>query len=178
MQPLTSPFPAPPPARPVMAFALRMLAYYVIMAGLYRMIPNPILQHTVYPTLFGHPTASVIDWLWPDEAIEAMANQLSSPRAALEIVRGCDGSGVLFLMTAAVLAFPAGARARLAGVVLGMALVYGLNLLRLGGLYFIAAYQKSWFVPLHTYFIPSLMIVVVALFYLHWLTYTAPDVRD
>lgn len=159
-------------------FALRMFVYYVSMAALYHQIPIPILQDTVYPTIFGHPTAAVIDWLRPGEAIKATANQLTSPRAALEIVRGCDGSGVLFIMMAAVLAFPAGWRARAAGIVLGLCLVYGLNLLRLGSLYFVAAYHKPWFLAVHTYFIPSLMILLVALFYLRWLDHVVPNARS
>jgi len=59
-------------------------------------------------------------------------------------------------------------------VLLGAALVYALNLVRLVGLYFVAAYRQSWFLLLHTYFIPSLLIVAIALFYLRWISYAAP----
>lgn len=166
------------PARPAPSlpgFALRMLAFYGVMHVLYFLVPDAMLKNTLYPWLFGEPTAALIGWQWPDEAIAAAANRLSSPRAVLEIVRGCDGSGVLFLVTAAVLAFPASWRARCVGVLLGAALVYALNLLRLGGLYFVAAYRQPWFQPLHTYFIPTLLIVLVALFYLGWLARVAPQ---
>lgn len=176
--PTSSPLSAAlPPAPSVTGFALRLLLCYGLLHALYFMVPIPVLQDSVYPALFGHPTAAVIGWLAPDEAVTVLANRLSSPRAALDIVRGCDGSGVLFLVAAAVLAFPAGWRARISGVLLGALLVYGLNLVRLGGLYFIAAYHKSWFQPLHTYFIPTLLIVLVALFYLRWLAHVAPDER-
>lgn len=158
-------------------FVLRMLVCYGLLHALYFLVPIPVLQETVYPALFGHPTATVISWFAPDEAITVIANRLSSPRAALDIVRGCDGSGVLFLMTAAVLAFPATWRARLLGVLLGALFVYGLNLARLGGLYFIAAYRKDWFLPVHTYFMPTLLILLVALFYLRWLSQVAPQAR-
>lgn len=170
------------PAAPLVpsptAFALRMLAYYGVMHALYFLVPDAVLKDTVYPWLFGQPTAAAIAWQWPDEAVAAAANRLSSPRAVLEIVRGCDGSGALFLVTAAVLAFPASWRARMLGVLLGAALVYALNLLRLGGLYFVAAYRHAWFQPLHTYFIPTLLIVLVALFYLGWLARVAPQARS
>jgi hypothetical protein len=56
-------------------------------------------------------------------------------------------------------------------------LVYALNLARLVGLYFVAAYRMPWFLPLHAYFVPSLLIVAVALFYMGWIAYAAPFSR-
>lgn len=55
-------------------------------------------------------------------------------------------------------------------MLLGAVLVYALNLARLVGLYFVAAYHLPWFLPLHTYFIPSLLIVIVALFFMWWVS--------
>lgn len=158
----------------MLGFALRMLVCYGVFHALYFWIPIDVLHDEIYPRLFGQPAVAMIDALQPAEAVSAQANRLSSPRAALEIVRGCDGSGVLFLVCAAVLAFPTSWRARLAGVLFGAALVYALNLLRLAGLYFVAAYRPPWFLPLHTYFVPMLLIVAMALFYLAWLGWAAP----
>ena len=155
-------------------FVVRMLAYYGGFHLLYFLLPSAVLHDTIYPHLFGQPTAWLVNALIPDEAVVATANRIASPRAVLEIVRGCDGSGVLFLINAAVLAFPATWRARVAGVLLGAALVYVLNLARLAGLYVVASYRLPWFLPLHTYFVPSLLIVVMALFYLAWLAHAAP----
>jgi len=89
------------------AFVLRMLGYYGMFHVLYFLIPMAVLHDQIYPLLFGHPTVSIISALQPAEAVQASANRIASPRAILEIVRGCDGSGVLFLITAAILAFPA-----------------------------------------------------------------------
>lgn len=158
----------------LLGFALRMLVCYGIFHALYFWIPIELLHDEIYPRLFGQPAVAMIGALQPDEAVSAHANRLGSPRAALEIVRGCDGSGVLFLVCAAVLSFPASWRARLAGVLLGAVLVYGLNLLRLTGLYFVAAYRPPWFLPLHTYFVPTLLIVAMALYYLAWLGWATP----
>jgi len=154
-----------------------MLAYFGAMLALYFLVPDAMLKDVLYPSLFGEPAAALIGWQWPEEAVAAASNRLTSARAALEIVRFCDGSGVLFIVIAAVLAFPASWRARVLGTLLGAALVYALNLLRLGGLYFVAAYHQPWFQALHTYFIPTLMIVLVALFYLGWLARVAPADR-
>lgn len=158
----------------MLGFALRMLAWYGLFHVLYFRLPIPFLHDQLYPTLFGHPSAVLIELMSADEAVTVTANRIASPRAILEIVRGCDGSGVLFLITAAILSFPASWKARAWGVGLAAALVYGLNLARLVGLFFIAVYRQSWFLSLHTYFIPTLLILAIALFYLRWISHVAP----
>ncbi|MGD9604430.1 MAG: exosortase family protein XrtM [Gammaproteobacteria bacterium] len=156
-------------ARSPLTFALRLLLTYALFHGAYLLIPDRILHDVLYPTLFGVPTTEIVGRLAPGEAVSAQANRIASPRAVLEIVRGCDGSGALFLLAAAILSFPASARARTAGLLLGTVFLYALNLARMIGLYFVAAYRTDWFLPLHTYFIPTLLVVAVTLFYLVWL---------
>ena len=90
-------------------------------------------------------------------------------------MRGCDGSGVLFLVIAAVLAFPARWPLRALGLLGGALLVYGLNMVRLVGLYFVAAYHGGWFPLLHTYLVPSLVIVVVVICYMQWVALAVPN---
>ena len=151
-----------------LGFVVRMLVYYGVLNGLYFLIPIATLHDHLYLGLFGRPSVGVINAIASAEHVVAATNRIMSARAVLEIVRGCDGAGVWFLITAAVMAFPATWRQRASGAVLGMLLVYALNLARLTGLYFVAAYRQAWFLPLHTYFIPSLLIVVVALYFMWW----------
>lgn len=166
---------APEPSVPsvpstTVGFVLRMLVYYALMHGAYFLVPNAVLHQNIYPALFGTPSVYLINTVSPVEQAYSRDNRISSRHAALEIVRGCDGSGVWFLITAAVLAFPAAWRMRAVGVIGGVLLVYLLNLARLAGLYFVVARAPDWFLPLHTYFIPSLLIVLVSLYYLAWVS--------
>jgi exosortase/archaeosortase family protein len=66
---------------------------------------------------------------------------------------------------------------RALGILGGVLLVYLLNLARLSVLYFVVARAPDWFLPLHTYFIPTLLIVLVSLYYLAWVS-RASVVRD
>lgn len=168
---------ATPAPSTTVGFVLRMLVFYGIMHGAYFLVPNSALHESIYPVLFGAPSVYVINGVSPAEQAFSQDNRISSRHAALEIVRGCDGSGVWFLITAAVLAFPAAWRMRALGILGGVLLVYVLNLARLAGLYFVVARVPDWFLPLHTYFIPSLLIVIVSLYYLAWVS-RASIVRD
>lgn len=149
-------------------FVVTMVLIYGAFHVAYHAIPDAILRDVVYFHGFVQPSSWLVNWLNPAEGVAAVGNQMRSPRAVLEIVRGCDGSGVWFLVSAAVLAFPASWRMRAVGVLAGAALVYCLNLARLVGLYFVAGYRGSWFLPLHTYFVPTLLIVVICLFFMQW----------
>jgi len=100
--------------------------------------------------------------------VVAGGGKLSSPRATLSIVRGCDGAGVTFLLIAAVLAFSAGWKYKLLGAAGALVLTYALNELRVVGLYFVAAYHSEWFGLLHDYLVPTLLIVACCIFFAAW----------
>jgi exosortase family protein XrtM len=155
-------------------FLLLFALGYVVLHSLYFCVPTPILVDHVYHYGIVKVAAALIGWLAPGEAVNAAGHRLWSARASLEIVRGCDGSGVLFLLTAAVLAQAAPLKKKLLGVLGALALVYLLNQLRVVGLYFVASYREAWFVPLHAYFIPILMILLSVLYFAGW---TARAVR-
>lgn len=88
----------------MLGFVVRMLLYYGVLHAVYFLIPIAILHDQLYLQIFGRPSAGLIDLMVPAEEVTALANRIASPRATLEIVRGCDGSGVLFMISAAVVA--------------------------------------------------------------------------
>jgi exosortase family protein XrtM len=98
----------------------------------------------------------------------AQQNHLLSAKANLEIVRGCDGAGVLFLVVSAIIAFPSIWRRRLVGLFLGIGLIYLLNLLRICILYFVIAYRPGWFPLVHVYLAPTLMVMVGCCYFAWW----------
>lgn len=153
---------------PSLRFVFGMLLIYGVCHALYFAISDQFLHDVAYPRLFGAPSVAVIHALDSDSQVQVLANRIGSPRAVLEVVRGYDGSGMWFLIAAAVLAFPGTWRYKIIGLFAGTALVYVLNVMRLVGLYFVAAGQPAWFLPLHTYFVPTLLIVIISLFFMTW----------
>lgn len=146
-------------------FATWMMLWYTAMHAAYFAVPDVVLREQVY-ALLTRVGAALVNLLQPLEAARADANLLVSGRAVLEIVRGCDGSGAMFMLTAALLAAPLTARVKGAGLVAGVVLVLLLNQARITGLYFVAAYQPGWFLPLHAYVVPSLLVLAVLLHFL------------
>jgi exosortase family protein XrtM len=144
------------------------LGFYGIFHTLYFGLPDEVLRDVVYYRGISVFCSQLIHLIAPLEQVSAVQNHLQSPHADLEIVRGCDGAGALFLVMAAILAFPASVKRKIIGLVLGVGLMYSLNLIRISGLYFVVAYHNDWFTVIHTYLAPTLLIIIACLFFAWW----------
>ncbi|OAI01838.1 exosortase family protein XrtM [Methylomonas methanica] len=141
---------------------------YVLFDYAYFKIPVDLFSNVIYYHGVVTVCADVLNWLAPLEQVLAKQNHLLSAKANLEIVRGCDGAGVLFLVVSAVLVFPSGLKRKVLGLLLGTGLIYGLNLLRICVLYFVIAYQPGWFQLIHTYVAPTLMVIFGCFYFAWW----------
>ena len=132
------------------------------------MIPDAVLGHFVYHNVVVSIAANTINLFAPTEHVSTLHNKLVSSQASLEIVRGCDGAGTIFLLIAAMIAFTASVKHKFIGVSLGLLLLYILNESRIICLYFILAYKRGWFQVVHTYYAPTLIIIISSLFFMWW----------
>ena len=165
--------------RPQLAFLFLLVLWYGTFDWVYRQVPDQLLADRVYRWGINEVAADIINALHSDARVSVDAHRLVSPRATLEVVRGCDGSGLLFLLSAAVLAFSASWRRKLVGLAAATAAVYVLNELRIVALYFVLVSHPAWFVALHASVIPMIVIAFNAMFYLwwtHWATTHNADV--
>lgn len=149
-------------------FLLLFAAIYGLLHFAYFQIPDEVLRDVVHYHGLVKVSAGLIDLLAPVEHVAALQNHIISPLANLEVVRGCDGSGAMFLIVAAVLAFPASVVRKLVGIAASLALMYVLNLVRIVSIYFVVAYYPAWFLPAHTYFAPTLIVLLGCLFFAWW----------
>jgi exosortase family protein XrtM len=149
-------------------FLLLFASGYALLYWAYWQVPDAVLRDSLYPIAILGPCAALVNLLFPAEAVTVASGMLQSPRASLEVVRGCDGSGMLFLIVAAIMAFPSAWRARMAGLCGALLLVHALNTARIMLLYFAAAYRESWFLPLHTYLVPTLFVLGGGLYFAWW----------
>ncbi len=144
------------------------VACYTLLDYAYFKIPVDLFANVIYYHGMVAICSDLINFFAPLEQVLAKQNHLLSAKADLEIVRGCDGAGALFLVVSAVLVFPSGLKRKLLGLLLGIGLIYSLNLLRICVLYFVIAYQPSWFQLIHTYVAPTLMVVLGCFYFAWW----------
>jgi len=154
-------------------------AVYLALYGAYQQIPNAILGDRVYHPFIAAPGADLIRWLAPADPVQALSNRIVSGNTVLEVVRGCDGAGVLFLLIAAILSVR-GPLLRVVGGLLGaLAFVYVVNQVRIVVLYFAIARHGDWFVPLHAAVFPTLFVALGLIYFSVWLSFaSAPPSRE
>src|ERR1700736_2893050 len=87
------------------------------------------------------PTAALINWFAPAEAVRVDGPSLTPPTSVLRITRGCEGLEMLLLLTAGILAFPTSTRHRARGFCVGLIIVYALTIARLVLLHFTLLYS-------------------------------------
>lgn len=141
---------------------------YALLDYGYFKIPDALFINVHYYHGVVKVCADLINIIAPLEQVLAQQNHLISAHVNLEIVRGCDGAGVLFLVISAILVFPATLRRKLLGLILGISLIYSINLLRIGVLYFVVAYQADYFALIHTYLAPTFMVIAGCAYFALW----------
>jgi exosortase family protein XrtM len=119
---------------------------------------------------------AVINLLTPKAQAVADGTRIVAAGGGLNVMFGCEGTDIVFLLAAAFVVFPMGRRARGLGLLLGLLWVYALNQARIVALFYSFRADRSLFELLHTTAAPLVMIVLTGLFF-HWWLQRA-DVRD
>ncbi len=142
----------------------------------YTRIPDAVLVKAVYYHGIVAPGVSVIQLIAPDDQVHGFGNQIVSGSNVLEIVRGCDGAGVLFLLVAAIVAARRSAARGVGGILGATLFVWLLNQARVIVLYFALAKQRTLFLPLHSYVFPSLFVLLGLIYFCAWSVPPTPRV--
>lgn len=98
----------------------------------------------------------------------AAVRLVGAPVLPVEVTLACSGADVIALCVGAILAYPVAWSRRLAGAGLGVALILGLNTLRIGTLGRAAA-SPAWFDALHLYIWPAALTLAVAAYVFAWM---------
>jgi exosortase H (IPTLxxWG-CTERM-specific) len=97
----------------------------------------------------------------------ADGTRLRSAAFAVDVKNGCNGVEAMLILVAAILAYPAGWRARLAGVAAGTVAIQGANLVRVVSLFWLGAHHREVFDLFHTaVWQTALILLAVGLFVL------------
>ncbi|MFA5684384.1 MAG: exosortase H [Lysobacteraceae bacterium] len=130
-------------------------------------------EHVTLP--FTSVLASVSGWLITlfdsNVAAEGIVIRSLSNGFAVAIAPGCDGIEAVIILVAAVLAFPAPWKHKLAGVVVGFFAIQGLNLVRIISLFYMGQWSKVAFDWFHLYLWQALIVLDALAVWLIWLRY-------
>jgi exosortase H (IPTLxxWG-CTERM-specific) len=148
----------------------RFLALFLLfLGGGFTLVSlNWVNDHAIEPFTAGiaRASADALDLL--GQHTTRQGTVIRGARFAVNVRNGCNGVETMLIFLAAVVAFPATWRARLAGLALGIAGIWGVNLVRVVALYLTGAYLLRLFDTSHTVVWQTLVILFGVLAWIYW----------
>lgn len=169
-----------PARRPMSAFrrVLLFIVGFVALQSLWIAAGGSAVERMVIDKATVEVAATWVRLLTPEVPVAAVGPRLTAPGGGINVLKGCEGTDVLFLLLAAFAVADLSWRRRLAGMMLGAMLVYLLNQARVVALFYAYRQDKALFDLLHGSLGPLLMVVVVGLFFFAWLQQPAAQPDD
>jgi exosortase H (IPTLxxWG-CTERM-specific) len=146
-----------------------LLAAYLLIAW------NPVNDRVIVPFTEGIAMASGAVLNAIGQPVTVRGTTISSPRFGVNINNGCNGVEAMLILLASIVAFPATAKARIVGLLLGAVVVQFLNAIRIVSLYLLGVYQPKLFDLFHTAVWQILIILSAIAFFLVWSARVAPN---
>ena len=105
-----------------------------------------------------------------DSSITTTGNVIATTRSAFAVAieAGCNGVEATLVLAAAMLAFPATWRHRLAGIVVGVVAVQLLNVVRVVSLFYLGQWNQQVFEWAHLYVWQALIMLDVLIVWVIW----------
>jgi exosortase H (IPTLxxWG-CTERM-specific) len=147
------------------------VTFIVLLAVLFGVeLTPPVQRYFVVP--WTHALAVISAWIVTgvDPGVAASGNMLRSTTNgfAVAIEAGCNGVEATLVLVAAMLAFPAPWRRKLAGIAAGIVAVQGLNIVRVISLFYLGQWNIRVFEWAHLYVWQALIMLDVLVVWLVW----------
>jgi exosortase family protein XrtM len=127
-------------------------------------------------------TVGVSTWaiqsLTPSLNVKGFESRILSDKGGINILNGCEGTEVLFLLIAAMMAFKSNWRHRLAGILIATLAIYLLNQVRVLVLFYTFLHDRSLFAHIHGVFAPLALICAGMALFLAWCARAEGQARD
>lgn len=160
---------------PIVRFVLVLV---VLMGAFYAVSATSLFQQRFYPAYMelNAPWSAALLRFCGEQATASGAN-LSTPRFAVQIRRGCEAIEPSVLFAAAAVAFPASLLARVVGVVGGIVALALVNLLRIVSLYYVGVYWPSAFETAHVDVWQPAFIIIALTLWIAWAVWATRPAR-
>ena len=111
------------------------------------------------------PATMLVQFITPDAHARPVAASIKAPGGGLNILNGCEGTEVMFLLAAAFAAVRMNWRHKLIGLGMGLGLTFVLNQARILALFYAFRNDRHMFDLLHTTVLPALLVAAIAVYF-------------
>lgn len=136
---------------------------------------HPVQVALVLPwtALLASISAALVGIFDPNVISYGKVLQHSASGVGVSIEAGCNGIEACIILTAAMLAYPASLRLKLAGIMLGFVAIQVVNVGRVISLFYLAAWNQAVFEFAHLYLWQILIMLDVLVVWLIWIRQVA-----
>jgi exosortase H (IPTLxxWG-CTERM-specific) len=147
----------------VLFFVLLLVFYVVIML-------EPVDAHVITPFTRGLTAVSTSILNGLGENVHRSGTMIIGGKFAVDIKNGCNGIEAMLFLCAAMLAFEAPLKSRIAGLLMACVGVQLLNLIRIVSLYLLGRHKREWFEAFHLAIWQSVIFGAAVLMFVLWTT--------
>lgn len=146
----------------VARFFAALIVFYIVIAL------NPVNDYVIVPftELIVRATALVMRGI--HEPIAVVGTVIRTSRFALDVRNGCNGVEAMMLLAAAMIAFPATFRSRLAGLLVTSGAIQILNLVRVSSLVWLGEHHRDVFDVVHVAVWQTIVILAAVSMFVFW----------
>ncbi len=147
-------------------FALQIIIFYIIYF-------NPWVQHKLfipYINLNAELSGKLLNLLGQHTTV--FEDTISSAQFSMGVKKGCDAIEPMALYVAGIVAFPALLKKKITGLVVGLLMIFFLNILRIVALFLTGIYRPSLFDVMHVEVWQMIFILVAIAIWFLWLRWS------
>lgn len=154
---------------------LQFISVFLLLEFAWERSRGTAIERVVIDHVTVVPAAWWLNRLWPEQVVSAVGHSLVASTARLNILNGCEGLEIYFLLAAAFLSYPLSIGRRVLGIGGGALLIYILNQLRILALWQVQRTQPDLFGWLHGMIFPLLFLAISFVFFLSFLPQKAEN---
>jgi exosortase H (IPTLxxWG-CTERM-specific) len=153
----------------VIRFVIIFFALIVLLFGIE--LTRPAQTYFVLPWTSALTSVSAFLLQSFDSSVVASGKVLANMKSgfSVSVEAGCNGIEAVIVLLAAMLAFPAPWRHKLAGILIGALTIQVMNLIRVISLFYIGQWSRDVFVWMHLYVWQALIMLDVLVVWLVWI---------
>lgn len=155
---------AHPPRAPIWRVGLVFLLALLALQSGWSALRGSAAERAVIDQATVGTAVALVRQLTPEVDAQARGARIQAPGGGINVLNGCEGTEVLFLLWAALLAAPLSWRWRLQGALLGVVWVFTLNQMRLLALFYSYRGDREVFNLLHGLVAPGVLVAATLLF--------------
>lgn len=155
-----------PVTRPRLVFVARFVIAIVIAVSLFSL--TWVDDHVVRPFSEVQTKAAAVVLRAARQNVQSAGTLLTQRAYAVDVKNGCNGIEAIALLIAAIGAFPAPWRARIAAIVIGGLLVVAVNIIRIVSLFVILRDYPAVFEFMHVVVWQIALFLLVTGFFVKW----------